>query len=622
MIKKFFARIWAFVEILRRVVVTLGIIAFLVVIALVINGGKPVVVEDNIALVFAPTGEVVDQIDIDPRASVLAELSGEPPQQTLLRDLIDTLDYAAADDRIAVVILKLDLMTSIGMAQAQELAAAIQRFRQSGKPVYAYGPGYDQRDYYLAVQADKIFMDPLGLLLIEGFSTYQQYFAEALEKLGVSVNVFRVGDYKSAVEPFVRRDMSEEAKEANLAWLGDLWTVWRQQVASARNIQPADVDAFIADYPENLAAQNGDVAAMALEKGWVDELVTRQQLREKLIAMVEQDEDHGSFRQMHSRPYLRVLRRENQTLPQEKQVGVIVAQGALAAGNSDTGVAGSDTIGQLISQARRDDNIAALVLRVNSPGGGVYASEFIRRELALAQADGKPVVVSMSNVAASGGYWISMNADRIFAMESTITGSIGIFGLFPTFEKPLGKLGVHTDGVGTTPLAGAFRGDRPLSDEVATSIQWVLNDNYRRFTQGVANGRSLAVDQVKDIAQGRVWSGVAAKERGLVDSYGGLQTAIDAAAALANLNEFDVEYVAPPEDIRMKLLRRFSFSAGQWLPESLLDHAAQKWGLAGWQKLREMASWMRDPNHAYAHCLCEVDGKSAMPPQLSSSAPL
>ncbi|MGH8482178.1 MAG: signal peptide peptidase SppA, partial [Nevskiaceae bacterium] len=561
-------------------------------------------VEDNVALVIYPSGQLVEARDEDPTQRFFEELSGEPPSQTPVRDLTDALEKGAADPRVALAVLRLDQMWGAGFAQLQELATAVKAFRAAGKPVHAFGPFYDQAGYFVSAHADQVALDPMGMVLIEGLDVYQNYFKEGLDKLGVNVHVFRVGEYKSAVEPFERNDMSKEAREANLEWLNDLWLTYRREAGAGRSLPDTAVQDYVAGMAAGLQGNGGDAAALALSGKLVDRVETQQQFRKRMAETVGWDDERGTFRQIHHRQYLNVLEHERRPQPAaDKTIELVIVQGEIIDGDSEPGYAGADTVARQLAEARLDDDVAAVVLRVDSPGGSVFASERIRREVQALQADGKPVVVSMSNVAASGGYWVAMDADEIWAHDTTITGSIGIFALVPTFEKPLAKIGIHTDGVGTTPLAGAFRGDRPLTPDVSTLIQTQLEQGYRLFIEGVATARELPLDKVREISRGRVWSGADALALGLVDHVGGFPDAVAAAVRLAALEEGGYRLREAVEERPIPLLRvlelvgtsRAQALARAWLPEAALKPVEQ---VA--RKLR----WLSDPRGLYAHCFC------------------
>ncbi|MDM4770990.1 signal peptide peptidase SppA [Solimonas sp. SE-A11] len=603
---RFFGRVWKVAVIIYRSLFVLSLAIGLFVMFTFFGGGTPPKIEDNVALILAPTGALVEQIDQDPGQHLVESLRGEPPSQTLLRDLIDALELARDDKRITFAVLKLDALANAGLPQLEELGVAIKRFQAAGKKVVAYSPWYDQAPYFAASLADEVVVDPQGMVHIEGFSVYQNYFKEALDKLGVRINVFRVGEYKSAVEPFTRNDMSEDARQANIAWLGDLWTDYAKGVDSARKLPENGVINYVTGMREALETGGGDSAAYAKKAGLVTHVETLKEFRQRMGAIVGVDDDHGSFRQVHFSEYLRAMQhaRKPKATGKGSKVALVVVQGEIVDGPGDVGQAGGDTIADLLDQARRDEDVAAVVLRVDSPGGSVWASEQIRREVDALKAEGKPVVASMSTVAASGGYWISMDANQIWAHSTTITGSIGIFGLIPTIDQALGKIGVHTDGVGTTSLAGSLRLDRPLTPEISSIIQSQIDKGYRDFIGGVAKARKLPVEKVDGLARGRVWSGGEAKTLGLVDHLGGLEEAAAAAAKLASLSpeSYELQEYSPGRGFPFDFLLPFSGS----IRLDFLPAGTTRWLTTLLQRTdaeRALRS-LNDPRGMYANCYC------------------
>lgn len=616
LVARFFNGLWSAVVWGYRLLIICMLLVSLSFFWSAFSSTRSAAVEDNVALVIAPTGELVDQIDLDPTQQFAEEFAGEPPSQTLLRDLIEALDTARDDPRIPLAVLKLDSLDGAGLAQMEELNAAIDRFRSSGKPVHAYAPSYGQAPYFVAAHADEISIDPLGAVELEGLSSYQNYFKDALDKLGVKVNVFRVGEYKSAVEPFLRNDMSDEARTANREWLDDLWLRYGSLTGTARKLPADAMHQYVRSMADGIEAARGDTAKLALDSKLVTHVETLADFRRRLSEKVGEDTEIGSFRQVWFGDYLSATRlaAQGQQLVESSpsRIALVVVQGEIVDGYGEPGQAGGDTLYDLLDSARRDEGVAAVVLRVNSPGGSVFASEQIRRAVQALRDDGKPVVASFSSVAASGGYWVSMATDHIVAHESTITGSIGIFGLIPTFEGPLDKLGIHTDGVGTTPLAGAFRIDRPLSPEVKRIVQSSIEKGYRDFIEGVAAGRKLDVAAVDKIARGRVWSGLKAKELGLVDSFGGLDTAIRKAAELAQLKEgqYKLDELHPEPASPLKALTQFFGQSALQL--SLIgDLGPLLRQLHEARELRSLTGWMNDPKGAYARCFCGMQLQSS-----------
>ncbi|HET7655387.1 MAG TPA: signal peptide peptidase SppA [Luteimonas sp.] len=540
-IARFFKGLWDAMNFTRRLVFNLLFFGLLVVILALMSAGESVrPLLDGTTLVIAPEGRLVEQYSTDPATRALAKIMGDDKaREVQLRDLLRAIDAAKDDKRIEQVLLRTDRMAFSGYASLREVADALSELRAAGKQVIAFGETFDQNQYLLAAQADEVYLDPMGGLLLEGLGRYRLYYREGLQdKLGVDVHLFKVGEYKSAAEPYVLDAASPEALEADLFWMNDIWQRYLGDVARARKLDPATLADAIDTLPAGIEAAGGDLAKYALSQGLVDGLMTEEEVDDLLAGRGVEDPDaeHG-FRAVSLQGYLKHIDRGIAAVDERPQVAVVVAEGAIAGGEQPPGTVGGESTSALLHQARDDASVKAVVLRVNSPGGEVFASEQIRREVVALQAAGKPVVVSMGDLAASGGYWISMDADRIYADPSTITGSIGIFGLIPTIPRALDKIGVHSDGVGTTRFAGAFDISRPLDPQVGAVIQSVIEKGYRDFTSKVAHARERSVEQVDAVARGRVWTGAQAKERGLVDAFGGLREAIADAAARAELGE-------------------------------------------------------------------------------------
>jgi protease-4 len=450
----------------------------------------------------------------------------------------------------------------------------------------------------------------MGSVFLTGFGVYRNYFKSALEKLLIQFHVFRVGTYKSALEPFLRDNMSDYAKEASLSWLNVLWDAYKTNVAQLRGLSPEYIDDYVNNGPALLARFKGDDAKLALDFGLVDALKTRDEVRDDLIQLVGEDEENKTFKQIKFNEYLAAIQPEiSRTHPDRSKVGVIVAQGIILDGNQPTGRIGGDTLSDLIRQARQDDDIKAVVLRIDSPGGNALASDIIRKELELTRKAGKPVVVSMGSVAASGGYWISSAADQIWAAPTTITGSIGIYSAFPTFERSLDYIGVHSDGVGTTHLADAFDASRPLNPILADFMEQTIQHSYFQFIQKVSEGRNMTIQDVEKIAQGRVWAGKTALELGLIDAIGNLNDAVRSAGELADLQDYDVVYIRQPLTAREKMIKRLNrFLIGIFneLKGPILPPAVRMYEKFGSELEHVME--LNDPRGVYAYCLiCDIN---------------
>ena len=401
---------------LRRVLVNALFFGLLLGLVIAAFKGRPRV-PDGAALVLKPEGAIVEQLAAgDPLQSFLAESAGTgAPRETLLKDLLDAIRAAKDDRRIKALFLDTGDMSSAGMTKLRDLRAAIREFKKSGKKVVAYADSYMQPQYYLAAQADEVYLHPQGMVVIEGFGRWRNFYKDGLDRLGVDVHVFRVGEYKSAVEPYLRNDMSPESKEMALDFYGDLWRDWLADVAEARKLQPNEITALFEGLPERLRAVGGDMARMALQAKAVDTLAPRDEVRKRMIALVGEDKEKKSFRQVGYKTYLAAQGGDRTGAGRGNAVAVVVAKGEILDGTQPAGRIGGDSTARLIRKAREDDSAKALVLRVDSPGGSAFASEIVRRECELTQGAGKPVVVSMGSVAASGGYWISTASDEIWA---------------------------------------------------------------------------------------------------------------------------------------------------------------------------------------------------------------
>ena len=561
------------------------------------------------ALVLRPVGTIVEQAELEPPLALL-RAGGAPAGQVRLADLTEAVRRARDDDRIAALVIETDELVGGGLSKLAELRAAIEHFKTSGKPVLARGERFTQSQYYLASVADEVHLSPDGFVLLRGLARYGTYFKDALDRLGVKVHVFRVGEYKSFSEPFTRNDMSAEDRESTRDLLDGLWRIMRDDIAASRKLTPDAVDAHVAGIRQALEASGGDAAQAALKAGLVDRFSTRDEWRARLIETAGKAADSDEARSIDVESYLAVVGRQGEGA--SDSIAVIVAQGTIVDGMEPTGVVAGDTFARLIREAREDDSVKAVVLRIDSPGGSAWASELIRRELELTRQAGKPVIASMSSVAASGGYWIASGADEIWAAPATVTGSIGIFGLFPEFSEPLRRLGIGVDGVATAPLAGALDPRRPLDEDVAAAMQLSIEHGYRRFLEVVAQARKMTTDEVDAVARGRVWTGEAASGLGLVDKLGGLQDAVAAAAARAGLREYELVWPEAVDSFEQRMLRRL-LSTGEDLGLDLVGGGLGSGSLGPLGALLgevqrstvELLRW-NDPRHLYLHCLCET----------------
>jgi protease-4 len=597
----------------RSVILNLLFLFLLMVFVASLIGQSPIYVQPGSALLLNPGGTLVDQLTyVDPLDTLMADsLGAELSDEVLLQDVLDAIYTATADNRISSLVLVPGQLLPSGFSKLQDIGDALLRFRESGKKVYAYGDYYTQGQYYLAAHADEVILNGMGSLDLEGFSSYQMYFRDALDNLGVNIHIFRVGEYKSAVEPFERNNMSPEAREANINWLGDLWQQYLAGISDSRNLKPEFIESFINNLDTELAAFNGDMSALVLARGFIDTLMDRDRLNSYLqdeIGIAGNGED---FLKIDYRSYLAAIRNESGDLESDNdKIGIIVASGNIYDGSRGAGEIGGDSLQDLVRRAREDDDIKALVLRIDSGGGSAFASEIIRNELASLAVASKPLVVSMGSVAASGGYWIATPAAEIWASNSTITGSIGIFGLYPTFEDTFAKLGISTDGVGTTALAGALMPGRPLPELAKNVLQLNLEDGYNRFITLVAESRNMSVEEVEAIARGRVWSGEDALAIGLVDHLGRLEDAVAAAARLAGLADYGTRLVEMPLTPGQQFLQNL---ANNILVRSLIQALPSTHELTSASGIlgnftrtlqTNLQSWSQfnDPRGLYLHC--------------------
>ena len=603
----FFGLVWRILERIRRV---LHLVLLLVIFGFVLaalHTSIPIVPR-TAALVIAPEGELVEQLSSDPVRRAFGEASGGPAPETLLRDVTDAIAAAKSDARIKLIVLDLGALDGSGLSKLQEIGAALREFRAAGKRVVAAADSLDQTQYYLAAQAGEVYLDPMGLVYLDGFSYYRMFLKDAIEKLNVDVNVFRAGTFKSYTDQFSRNDMAPSEREETSVWLEALWSAYQQDVTRARSLPAGALNEFVADEPAALAAVNGDAAKLALQRGLVTALKSRRQMADELKVLVGEDEDTHSFNSIGMSQYLTSIRSKHVLKSKsDSKVGIVVASGEILDGHQPPGTIGGESTADLLRQARYDNAVKAVVLRVDSPGGSMFASEQILREVQTLRKAGKPVVVSMSTYAASGGYYISAAANQIFASPTTLTGSIGVFSVVPTFQRTLEKFGVKVDGLGTTALAGDMRQDRPLTAATRQILQSSVDHAYSEFLHRVGDGRKKQVEDVDKIAQGRVWAGVDAQRIGLVDHLGGLKDASDAAAKLAELgNEYDVDYIESEPSLREELMMQLrsealhiGVKAGLIRAPTELDQVLDP-VLA---QARDVAK-LNDPRGLYAYCWC------------------
>jgi protease-4 len=607
--------LWRALDATRRTVLNLLFLLVLIALLWGMFGGGVRPLAPKTALVLELKGRLVEQREPGAFAETLAAgVGGEVRHTIQLHDLLKVLDAAGKDSNISSVVLILDQLDLGGMASMHEFGAALDRVKAAGKPVVAWGGNYDQKRYLVASHASEVYVHPMGMVMIEGFGRHRNYYRDALDKLGVTVNLIKVGTYKSFAEPFIGNGPSQAAQEADTYLYNGLWSSYTAEVEKNRKLAQGTINKNIEQLPQRMEAAGGDAAKVALSDGWVDGIKTKDEVRALMVKRGVYEDRIHTFRQVSFDDYLE--RHPDKLLGDA--VGVVVAEGDIVEGSGSAGEVGGITTANLIRRAREDDQVKSLVLRVNSPGGSAYGSELIRREVELTRQAGKPVVVSMGDVAASGGYWISMGADQVIADPGTVTGSIGVFAILPTADKSVEKLGIHTAGVTTTWLADAYNPLRPLDPRFGQLVQASISHVYHEFTTKAALARKTTAAKIDEVGQGRVWTGAQAKERGLVDTLGSYGDALKSAAQRGHLGEgYRVAYIEREGTAFERFLEKFGVSARQavniqvklgLLPD--LGQAALPAGAAagvakdfGW--LAGVADGKK-PFAAVTHCLCGI----------------
>ncbi|MFC0349025.1 signal peptide peptidase SppA [Undibacterium danionis] len=605
---------WNAVDASRRFLFNLIFLIFVIFILVGLFSSNKVKVEDKTALILNFKGDLVEQHAGSASDAFLAEVQGENKRSTQLRDILTVLDAATKDPKINNAVLLLDGMQSAGLPMLREVAAALERFKASGKKVIAWGSSFDQRQYYLASHANQVYMHPMGNVMLTGFGRYRNYYKDALDKIGITVNVLKVGTFKSFAEPYIANGPSPAAAEADAFLYNAMWKFYTDGVEAARKLPAGSIMKSIDNLPEMLKAANGSVGQFAVDAKLIDGLKTRDDLRQMMLGLGAKDEHTKSFKQIAFDDYLE----NHRSFAFGPAVAVIVAEGEISEGTAPPGAIGGMSTANLVRKAREDDQVKALVLRVDSPGGSAFGSELIRQELELTRKAGKPVVISMGNVAASGGYWVSMSSDEVIADAATITGSIGVFAIFPTAEKVMDKIGVHTAGTTTTWMADSFNPLRPMNPKFGEVIQQGINNVYHEFTTKAAVARKTTPEKIDAVAQGRVWTGEQAKERGLVDRLGSFNDALKSAATRAKLGEgYRVTYIEREPSKFDRFFSMFGDNAAQAMSKVVNEKfkvAVAPTGIppaAATEMVKDL-NWLADlrkENRSYmvmAHCMCTL----------------
>ena len=614
---KFAWRILNFIrDLVMNIVFLIFVLLALSVFTLIVGADKQekvVLKGDQGALLLQLDGYLADNRDDQSSfKSMLKELDNQRiAQQYSTFDVIYAIDAAAQDDKVKGLVLDLNYFQGGDLPSLEYVGEAIENFKDSGKPVIAYSDSYNQSQYFLASYADEIYMNPIGSVSIEGLAQETLYYKEMLDKLDVNPHVFRVGTYKSAVEPFLRNDMSPEARANLQRWLNTMWENYTAQVAANRDIPKALVAPMANTYLTELKALKGDSAAYAVKRKLITDVLDRFDLNKKLTALFGEDKAHQP-KTVDFETYLASLP-ERLIGETDNKIAVVNVEGAIVDGESDEENAGGDTIATLLRQANDDKEVKGVVLRVNSPGGSAFASEIIRQEVIHLQKAGKPVVVSMGGMAASGGYWISSTADYIVADKNTITGFIGIFAVLPTFENTIKKIGVSADGVKTSNLAlGSLLS--PLSAELNDVLQLEIEHGYDQFLTKVSEGRHLTKAQVDKVAQGQVWLGSEALAHKLVDELGNLDTALGKAMELVNErrseqekideSHFSVEWMVDEErTLIKKIMRDFKGEGRLWLQRVMAETVGLPKEMTQFKKQLGLLNTFNDPKGQYLYCL-------------------
>jgi protease-4 len=605
LIRKFFRLIGKVVSAIRYMISLVVVLFFIAIGAgMFVDDLQPM--PERGALYLAPSGTLVDQRSyIDPVSEIFSQ-PGQRDTETLVRDIVQALDHAQYDERITHVLLDTNYMAGGSIAKLEEISGALQRFKQSGKPIIAIGDNFSQSQYFLAAHADEIILNPLGSVMLTGFGSYSSYFKEALDKLKINVYVFRVGKYKSAVEPFLGKGMSDEARADRLELVDSLWQFYTSRVEQLRGLPTGALNDLANNMHLRLAEENGDIAALALQQGLIDRIATRSETKAHLLQILPNS--NGDFDSVPMAAYLNhmklsSLKTVNKGRP---EIAVVIASGSIIDGNQPEGTIGGDTLAEMFAAIEEDDQVKAVVLRVDSPGGSAFASDVIRDSIASLRKSNIPVVVSMGSYAASGGYWIATESDKILALSTTITGSIGVFGVIPTFEDSLSAMGIYSDGVGTTNIAGMLQLNRAMTPEAKMIMQSGVEHVYTRFLTLVADARETTPSAIHEIAQGRVWTGKKALELGLVDELGDLNDAIASAATLAGVSDYKIDYRRKPlsfmEQLMMEISGNVNAAVSAMGLQNLLPISLQRQLASALKPLQFMGSLSSDPNHVYLYC--------------------
>lgn len=604
-LRRFFSGLGGGITWLRNTIMNLFFILLVLLILAAIVSSAPKPLPETFALQLAPTGVLVDQRSYLDPASVLLSDENPDENETVVSELVDAINHAATDKRVTLLVLHPGQLIGGGLSKMNELGQALENFKSNGKKIIAVSDSYSQEQYYLASYANEIYLHDMGTVEITGYGRYMNYYKTALDNLGVTIHAFRSGKYKDYLEPFLRDDMSDESREHNEQWINELWATYTGNIEQRRHLTAGSINDYVNNLDAHMVLTEGDTAKLALEKKLVDKVISRQDAEQILIDTAGKSDEGEWYNGVGVKSYLADVRK----LPslEKNKVAVLVAAGSIVDGHQPDGSIGSDSTVELLRQVNEDNDVKALVIRIDSGGGSAFASEIIRAEIIKLREKKIPIYISMGSVAASGGYWMATAGDKIWAQPTTITGSIGVFGAFPTLENSLKKIGISTDGVGTTELAGSMRLDRPLSSKASKVVQQGVDSIYQRFITLVADARKQDKAAIHEIAQGHVWTGTKAKEIGLVDELGTLKDVIAAIASDAKLDHYKVEFVHRPLSPKEEFLRSLTAEqSGTLAPKALLQKFASLSVLndiaPALKPLQEIQS-LNDPRGIYVKCV-------------------
>ena len=593
----FFSKLGHRISQARTFVVNSVFVVIVLSILVSLFGGKETpTIRNNSALIIQPKGTIVEQ-SVAPNNWQDALFQDSSDASIEIGHILHAIKIAGTDEKIKMIVLGLDDLNGVSLTQAQRITEALQIFKETGKKIISYGNIFEQNQYYIASSSNELYMNPWGQMLLQGYGGNNLYFKDLLAKLDINMHIFRVGEFKSATEPFSRINMSDEARQASSGLYQGIWGELVEGIAENRQLTRNEVNNYAQNFDVLLAKTSGDMARAALEANLIDELLTPDQMETRIA--IEVGRYKGEINGIGMGSYLNIRGLiDSVTDENAPEIGVIVVQGAiLEDGQGLSNVASANDLIGRIRQARFNEDLKALVIRVDSPGGSAFASELIRQELELFQVTGRPVVASFANVAASGGYWISATSDAIIAESATITGSIGIFGVIPTFEKSLSRIGVYSDGVGTTPLARGMDSFSGLSPQAQAIFQASVEFGYGQFIDLVARGRDMPKAEVEKVAQGRVWQGSKALELGLVDALGDINVALAKAAELAGIAQWRAVDLRQPLDPRSIFITEIMESFGFQLSAN-----THPW-LRSVQKELNTLALFTDRRHTFALCL-------------------